>query len=221
MSPYADSQDPGGSGTVVNSSTENIVDNVIVVNASNNVKTNILSPSSNNNNSNNNSSTTPPPPATATNAAGVIFNSNNSNGNNGTILVNGSSGGINIMNNSGNSITINGSGSGSIPSPSGNGMNSSTNGISGGVNYSLPLADIDQYLMAFPTDLPELVVAACWWAESLGKLNMNIPKDNIKRFRKELLTGLRNRINGHWYPDYPERGQGYRAVICEETTDRL
>ncbi|KAN0041608.1 hypothetical protein ACTFIV_004152 [Dictyostelium citrinum] len=88
-------------------------------------------------------------------------------------------------------------------------------------SISPPLSDIEQTLNAYPTDLPELVVAACWWAESLGKLNMNIPKENIKRFRKELIFALRDRIKGHWYPDYPERGQGYRAIICEETTDRL
>eukprot|EP01133_Synstelium_polycarpum_P008927 gene8927-10463_t len=113
----------------------------------------------------------------------------------------------------------------SIPSPT-----HTLNGSSGGLNSSgstpnpstsPPLSDIDTHLSAYASDLPELVVAACWWADSLAKLNLHIPKDNIKRFRKELIVGLRERMRDHWYPDSPERGQGYRAVVCEETTDRL
>ncbi|EFA77414.1 enoyl-CoA hydratase [Heterostelium album PN500] len=112
----------------------------------------------------------------------------------------------------------------SIPSPSGGGSAAtSLNSSTGTPNPSTspPLSDIEQYLSAYSSDLPELVVAACWWADSLAKLNNHIPKDNIRRFRKELIIGLRDRTKGHWYPDNPERGQGYRAVVCEETTDRL
>ncbi|GAM25093.1 hypothetical protein SAMD00019534_082680 [Acytostelium subglobosum LB1] len=120
---------------------------------------------------------------------------------------------------SSNNISSIGSNSSSSGSSNGGSLNSS----SGAPNPSTspPLSDIEQYLTAYNTDLPELVVAACWWADSLGKLNGNIPKENIRRFRKELIVGLRDRTKGHWYPDAPERGQGYRAVICEETTDRL
>ncbi|EGG23166.1 anti-proliferative BTG domain-containing protein [Cavenderia fasciculata] len=103
---------------------------------------------------------------------------------------------------------------------SGNALN-----LSGGTpnpSTSPPLSDIEHYLnTTYSGELPELVVAACWWADSLGKLNVTIPKDNLKRFRKELIMGLRERIRGHWYPETPDRGQGYRAVVCEETTDRL
>lgn len=28
-------------------------------------------------------------------------------------------------------------------------------------------------------------------------------------------------MEGHWYPDNPERGQGYRALLCAERVDTL
>ncbi|KYQ90389.1 anti-proliferative BTG domain-containing protein [Tieghemostelium lacteum] len=103
-----------------------------------------------------------------------------------------------------------------------NHINTSTNSLPNTNNaISSNIEDIELYLSTYSSDFPELVVGACWWADSLSKLNQTIPKENIKRFRKELIIGLRDRIKGHWYPDAPERGQGYRAVVCEETTDRL
>jgi len=67
----------------------------------------------------------------------------------------------------------------------------------------------------------ELWTAACWWATALTRADRNLSSATIKKFRDSLLRGLRCRIEGHWYPENPDRGQGYRALVCAETTDGL
>ncbi|KAF2073993.1 hypothetical protein CYY_004700 [Polysphondylium violaceum] len=199
MSPYADNnQDQGGgaSGHNINSSTENAAAEIsLVVNGNGDIG------GRTNNKPIPIITTTSPAPAAASSAATVAP----SNINNNNISLSSSSSSAPSLNSSSSGITTT------------NSVNSNNNNSS----TSPPLSDIETYLNAYPSDLPELIVAACWWAESLSKMNQTIPKDNIKRFRKELIAGLRDRVRGHWYPDYPERGQGYRALICEETTDRL
>jgi len=214
MSPYADNnQDQGGgsSGHNINSSTENADISIVVNGVAGDIGVGgrsskpipIFSPSTTT------TTITPPSsssPVAATSSAATVAPSNINNNN------------ISLSSSSSSAPSLNSSSSG---------INTSNNAVnnnstpSHNPSTSPPLSDIENYLNAYPTDFPELVVAACWWAESLSKMNQSIPKDNIKRFRKELITGLRDRVRGHWYPDYPERGQGYRALICEETTDRL
>lgn len=68
---------------------------------------------------------------------------------------------------------------------------------------------------------PEIHSAVTYWVETLLKQDKDISSWKLQTFREELFRGLRKRIEGHWYPENPERGQGYRALLCTERVDGL
>jgi len=70
-------------------------------------------------------------------------------------------------------------------------------------------------------ELPELLTAVTYWATALLKHDKTVPNWKIKTFQEELFLGLKRRCEGHWYPEDPNRGQGYRALICAERVDTL
>jgi len=70
-------------------------------------------------------------------------------------------------------------------------------------------------------ELPELITAVTYWSTAVAKHDKNIPSWKVKTFQEELFHGLKRRCEGHWYPENPERGQGYRALICAERVDTL
>lgn len=53
------------------------------------------------------------------------------------------------------------------------------------------------------------------------KHDKNVPSWKLKTFHEELFIGLKRRCEGHWYPEEPDRGQGYRSLICAERVDTL
>jgi len=69
--------------------------------------------------------------------------------------------------------------------------------------------------------LDEVIVAATWWATALSRADRSLGPEAINAFRNTLAHGIRRRIAGHWYPEDPMRGQGYRALVCAESTDGL
>jgi len=70
-------------------------------------------------------------------------------------------------------------------------------------------------------ELPELITAVTYWTTAVSKHDKNLPTWKVKAFQEELFQGLKKRCEGHWYPDNPDRGQGYRALICAERVDTL
>jgi len=70
-------------------------------------------------------------------------------------------------------------------------------------------------------DCPELHSAVAYWVDLLLKYDRNTPLWKIQTFRDQLFKGIKRRIDGHWYPDNPDRGQGYRALLCAERVDGL
>jgi len=77
---------------------------------------------------------------------------------------------------------------------------------------------LDSSLMNFSN---EIWTAACWWASAINKAAPSLSTATIHKFRDSLLTGLKTRIESHWYIENPVKGQGYRALVCAETTDVL
>eukprot|EP01112_Ceratiomyxa_fruticulosa_P018373 TRINITY_DN5860_c0_g1_i2.p2 TRINITY_DN5860_c0_g1~~TRINITY_DN5860_c0_g1_i2.p2 ORF type:complete len:149 (-),score=23.09 TRINITY_DN5860_c0_g1_i2:101-547(-) len=77
---------------------------------------------------------------------------------------------------------------------------------------------LDSSLMNFSN---EIWTAACWWATAINKAAPSLSAVTINKFRDSLLTGLKTRIESHWYVENPIKGQGYRALVCAETTDAL
>jgi len=67
----------------------------------------------------------------------------------------------------------------------------------------------------------ELEAAASFWTKSIERHYSNISSTKLELFQEELLTQLKQRIAGHWYPESPLRGQGYRAVLCSERVDSI
>jgi hypothetical protein len=70
-------------------------------------------------------------------------------------------------------------------------------------------------------EIPELIAAATFWARHLALCVKTATHTQIKSFRDTLLDGIKKRVEGHWYDDDPTKGQGYRALICAESIDRL
>jgi len=66
---------------------------------------------------------------------------------------------------------------------------------------------------------PELTSAVEYWAAALSRYDRNLPLWKIHIFRDELYSSLKRRVEGHWYPEQPDRGQGYRALLCAERVD--
>eukprot|EP01111_Echinosteliopsis_oligospora_P018588 TRINITY_DN8620_c1_g1_i1.p1 TRINITY_DN8620_c1_g1~~TRINITY_DN8620_c1_g1_i1.p1 ORF type:complete len:185 (-),score=25.89 TRINITY_DN8620_c1_g1_i1:182-736(-) len=71
------------------------------------------------------------------------------------------------------------------------------------------------------SELPEILTAVTYWTSAVLKYDKTLPLDKIRRFSEELYYGLKQRCDGHWYPEDPVRGQGYRALICAERVDTL
>jgi hypothetical protein len=72
-----------------------------------------------------------------------------------------------------------------------------------------------------PQECPELRSAVTYWVSALLNHDKQTPLWKMQIFQDELFRGLRKRIDGHWYPDNPDRGQGYRALLCAERVDGL
>jgi len=72
-----------------------------------------------------------------------------------------------------------------------------------------------------PNELPELLAAVAYWATAIVKNDKQTPTWKLRTFQEELFHGLKRRCEGHWYPETPDRGQGYRALICAERVDTL
>lgn len=70
-------------------------------------------------------------------------------------------------------------------------------------------------------DVPELNSAVEYWVSSLQRHDKSLPVWKVQTFRDALFAGIRRRFEGHWYPEQPERGQGYRALLCAERVDNL
>jgi protein Tob/BTG len=60
-----------------------------------------------------------------------------------------------------------------------------------------------------------------YWVEALNKQHPNLPPWKLTTFRDTLFNGIQRRVEGHWYPDDPNRGQGYRALLCAERVDGI
>lgn len=70
-------------------------------------------------------------------------------------------------------------------------------------------------------DCPEIRSAVAYWVNALLNHDKEAPMWKIHIFQDDLFHGLRKRIDGHWYPENPDRGQGYRALLCAERVDGL
>lgn len=64
--------------------------------------------------------------------------------------------------------------------------------------------------MCIMTALPtEVYKAAAWWRRQLeqsGKISV----DSATKFETTLITLLRGKVVGHWFPEKPWKGQGHR-----------
>eukprot|EP00918_Siedleckia_nematoides_P030123 GHVU01065046.1.p1 GENE.GHVU01065046.1~~GHVU01065046.1.p1 ORF type:complete len:364 (-),score=37.21 GHVU01065046.1:1623-2714(-) len=46
----------------------------------------------------------------------------------------------------------------------------------------------------------------------ISYLYNKLPRRRVDNFGEELERGLKNKFNGHWYPDQPFKGSGYRCI---------
>ena len=85
------------------------------------------------------------------------------------------------------------------------------------MNDSLPNEIINNTV----NERPELLTAVTYWTNAVIKHDKNVPTWKLKTFYDCLFHGLKQRCEGHWYPEDPDRGQGYRSLICAERVDTL
>eukprot|EP01121_Diplochlamys_sp_Union-15-3_P014086 TRINITY_DN4451_c0_g2_i1.p1 TRINITY_DN4451_c0_g2~~TRINITY_DN4451_c0_g2_i1.p1 ORF type:complete len:244 (+),score=38.47 TRINITY_DN4451_c0_g2_i1:151-882(+) len=62
------------------------------------------------------------------------------------------------------------------------------------------------------SNLLEVNVASSWWLERLDKDNLTA--EQLGMFRDNFVTLLKQKYDRHWYPETPERGNGYRSLFC-------
>jgi len=63
--------------------------------------------------------------------------------------------------------------------------------------------------------------AASWWAQQLNKLSSSsssnppptLPNEIVQSFQKSLAHLLRQKYQGHWYPENPLRGNAFRSIF--------
>ena len=48
----------------------------------------------------------------------------------------------------------------------------------------------------------------------ISYLYNKLPRRRVDLFGEELEKGLKKKFEGHWYPDKPFKGSGYRCVRC-------
>ncbi|KAH7637572.1 tob1-like protein [Dermatophagoides farinae] len=46
-----------------------------------------------------------------------------------------------------------------------------------------------------------------------------LPRRRVNQFGEELELIIRNRFDGHWYPDEPSKGSAYRCIHCNPQLD--
>eukprot|EP01120_Amphizonella_sp_Union-15-10_P006963 TRINITY_DN2301_c0_g1_i1.p1 TRINITY_DN2301_c0_g1~~TRINITY_DN2301_c0_g1_i1.p1 ORF type:complete len:259 (-),score=51.47 TRINITY_DN2301_c0_g1_i1:10-678(-) len=59
----------------------------------------------------------------------------------------------------------------------------------------------------------EIKVATEWWVQQMNKEQLT--EEQVNMFRENLLNLLHNKYQGHWYPDVPYRGNGFRSLLCD------
>ena len=64
------------------------------------------------------------------------------------------------------------------------------------------------------------VQAACrYWLSAFNSNNLSQPQKET--FVTELLSLMKSKFQNHWYEQVPERGQGFRSMICHPQSDQI
>jgi hypothetical protein len=61
--------------------------------------------------------------------------------------------------------------------------------------------------------------AAHWW--SLKMAQHDLANSEVQAFENAVRTALLSKCNGHWYPNDPLRGSGYRSLVNDLSTDPI
>ena len=61
--------------------------------------------------------------------------------------------------------------------------------------------------------------AAHWW--SLKMVQHDLANSEVQAFEHAVRSALRSKCNGHWYPNDPMRGSGYRSLVNDLSTDPI
>merc|ERR1739848_365996 len=58
----------------------------------------------------------------------------------------------------------------------------------------------------------EIEIAVSYWCECLSQ---QVAIDAINSFKQQLSISLQEKFTKHWHPEFPERGQALREIVCD------
>mmetsp|Transcript_496 Transcript_496/g.951 ORF Transcript_496/g.951 Transcript_496/m.951 type:complete len:169 (+) Transcript_496:59-565(+) len=65
----------------------------------------------------------------------------------------------------------------------------------------------------------EVMAAGRWWMENIDK--SGLAEAHLTHFRSALEEQLLVKFDGHWYPNDPRRGSGFRAIVYDARIDNV